>query len=353
MHYVGIDLSKRKFTVAYMNTDGLVVRRTEYGTDSESVEEFMTTLTSDDQVALEAGCGMYRFYDLLEPHVSAVKVINTYKFKVIKTSIRKTDANDAELIARFLRMNELPEVFIVGKDYRIIRELTSFRRKLVGQNTMMRNRIQALFQKHGISLERKFLDNPKHRPSLLRAPLSEDALFQVQICFATIEVTERSISDIETKMRSIVRSSRTMRKETEKLLQLPGIGEMSAIILCGEIGGQIDRFRSKKEFASYAGLVNRTQQSGDTSRQLSVKRGRLELKTIMIHAVLTQVGRYRNPIVDYYELKRREKCVGKAVMASARKMLTGIYIMLKYDKDYFYIERELYNRKLKSFALSA
>lgn len=353
MQFIGIDLSKRKFTVAYMNEDGVVVGRAEFGTGDEGLRNFLRTVSDNDQVALEAGCGMYRFYDLIEPHVAAVKVINTYKFKVIKTSIRKTDANDAELIARFLRMNELPEVFVVEKAYRIIRELTAFRRKLVGQSTMMRNRIQALFQKNGIVLERRMLDNPKHRNSLLTAPLPDEALFQVRICLSTMDVTERSIGEVEVKMRSIVRSSSSLRAEVRKLLQVPGIGELSAVTICGEIGGKIERFRTKKEFAAYAGLVSRTQQSGDSNRQVSTKRGRTELKTSLIHAVLTQVGRYSNPIVDYYCRKRSEKCVGKAVMACARKLLTGIYIMLKYGKDYYYVEKELYYRKLGGFKLCA
>lgn len=68
------------------------------------MNEFLKTLNEDDAAALEAGNGMYRFYDLLVCRVHAVKVINTYKFKVIKSSIKKTDANDAILIARFLRM---------------------------------------------------------------------------------------------------------------------------------------------------------------------------------------------------------------------------------------------------------
>ena len=39
------------------------------------------------------------------------------------------------------------------------------------------------------------------------------------------------------------------------------------------------------------------------------------------------------PIVDYYLFKKREKCIGKAVMAASRKLSTVIYIMLKYDKN--------------------
>ena len=347
MRYVGIDLSKHTFSAAYLDENGVLVQQSQFSTDDEGVGVFIGTLGPEDEVALEAGCGMYRFYDLLVDRIAAVKVINTYKFKVIKSSIKKTDANDAVLIARFLRMNELPEVFVVEQEYRIVRELAAFKKKLVSQNTMMRNRINALFQKHGISLERRFLDNRKHRAHLLERDLPDEVLFQMTICLKAIDLYEESIEEVESKMKAVVKSHKQMYRDVSKLLQIPGIGEISSIIICAEIGGHIERFKTKKEIASYAGLVNRTQQSGQTTRQVSTKRGRPDLKTALIHAVLSQVGRYKNPIVEYYLFKKSEKCVGKAAMASARKLLTGIYIMLKYNKDYYYVEKELYYRKLR------
>ena len=353
MRYVGIDLSKHTFSAAYIDEKGTVVQQNQFTTDDEGVGVFLRTLEPEDEAALEAGCGMYRFYDLLVDRIASVKVINTYKFKVIKSSIKKTDANDAILIARFLRMNELPEVFVVDKEYRIVRELTAFRKKLVNQNTMMRNRINALLQKHGISLERKILDNRKHRARILELDLPEDVLFQITICLRAIALYEESIEHVESKMKAVIKSHEQMYIDVSRLLQIPGIGEISAIIICAEIGGHIERFKTKKEIASYAGLVNRTLQSGQTSRQVTTKRGRPELKTALIHAVLSQVGRYKNPIVEFYLFKKSEKCVGKAAMASARKLLTGIYIMLKYNKDYYYVEKELYYRKLRSLDCSA
>ncbi|MGL4368275.1 MAG: IS110 family transposase [Spirochaetota bacterium] len=152
MRYIGIDLSKHTFSAAYLDEVGKVVEQKTFYTDAEGMNEFLKTLNPEDAVALEAGNGMYRFYDILISRVHEVTiVINTYKFKVIKSSIKKTDANDVVLIARFLRMNELPEVYVVEEAYRQVRELTVFRKKLIGQNTMMRNRINALFQKYGVA----------------------------------------------------------------------------------------------------------------------------------------------------------------------------------------------------------
>ncbi len=42
-----------------------------------------------------------------------------------------------------------------------------------------------------------------------------------------------------------------------------------------------------------------------------------------------------------------EKGSGKAICATARKLLTIIFVMLKKELDYWYLEDRLYNRKLR------
>ena len=47
------------------------------------------------------------FHDAVLPHVERVDVVNTRQFKVITESVKKTDRNDAETLARFPRANAL------------------------------------------------------------------------------------------------------------------------------------------------------------------------------------------------------------------------------------------------------
>ena len=53
------------------------------------------------------------------------------------------------------------------------------------------------------------------------------------------------------------------------------------------------------------------------------------------------------PWVDFYLRKKREKGTGKALWATARKVLTIIFILLSKQLDYWYIEERLYNKKLR------
>lgn len=347
MRHIGIDLSKRKFSVVVLNQNGEVESQNTYLMDKDGIAAFIRSLHTDDRIAFEAGGSCYHFYDLVSPHVSEIKIINTYAFKVIKNSIKKTDMNDAHLIAKFLRYNELPEIYVPKKIYQHLRELLNFREKLVQMKTKNRNIVTAALEKEGILIGRKNLDNPKHRKALRELEVSPVTRLKLICTLDRIDGLEQDIRTVEQELKELVRGDVQCRQQVVRLMQIPGIGELSAITIISEIGGSIERFKTKKEIASYAGLVRKTDQSGDSIKYRQIRRGRSLLKKTLTQVVLSQVGRYSSPVMDYYEYKKKEKSSGKAIIAAARKLITIIYIMLKYDRDYRFVEQNLYFQKLK------
>jgi transposase len=347
MRHIGIDLSKRKFSVVVLDDEGEVESRQTYVMDEEGIASFISSLHKEDHVAFEAGGPCYHFHDLIAPYVSSIKIINTTAFRVIKNSIKKTDMNDAHLIAKFLRYNELPEIYIPEKLYQQLRELINFREKLVQTRTKNRNIVTAALEKEGILIGRKDLDNPLHRKALRELDLSSVTRIKLICTLDRIDLLERDIRMVEQEIKKMARENDRCRRQVVRLMQIPGIGELTAIIILSEIGGCIERFATKKEIASYAGLVRKTDQSGDSIKYRQARRGRSLLKKTLTQVVLTQVGRYPSPVMDYYEYKKKEKSSGKAIVAAARKLITIIYIMLKYDRDYRFVEQNLYFQKLK------
>jgi transposase len=351
MRHIGIDLSKRKFSVVVLDEAGEVESRQTYAMDERGIGAFTNTLHPDDGVAFEAGGPCYYFYDLISPYVSNIKIISTTAFKVIKNSIKKTDMNDVHLIAKFLRYNELPEIYIPEKMYQHLRELLNFREKLVQMKTKNRNIVTAALEKEGVLIGRKTLDNPLHRKALRELEMSSVTRLKLICTLDRIDGLERDIHIVEQELKRIAKSNTCCRRQMVRLMQIPGIGELTAITIVSEIGGCIQRFSTKKEIASYAGLVRKTDQSGDSRKYRQVRRGRSLLKKTLTQVVLSQVGRYPSPVMDYYEYKKKEKGSGKAIVAAARKLITIIYIMLKYDRDYRFVEQNLYFQKLKKARL--
>jgi len=52
--------------------------------------------------------------------------------------------------------------------------------------------------------------------------------------------------------------------------------------------------------------------------------------------------------MEFYARKKKEKGSGKALCATARKLLTIVFVMLKKNVDYRYLEERLYNQKLQT-----
>jgi transposase len=138
----------------------------------------------------------------------------------------------------------------------------------------------------------------------------------------------------------------------KRLLQIKGMNLLSAIALLAEVG-DIALFDTSKQLVSYAGLATSVRQSNETVRRGKItKQGRKRLRTICIRAVLSQVNRAKTPLMEFYQ-KKREKGSGKAIVATARKLLVIVFVMLKKELDYWYIEERLYNEKLKALRAAA
>ena len=165
------------------------------------------------------------------------------------------------------------------------------------------------------------------------------------------QITELN-KEVELLEAEIIRLGKSLAG-VKRLLQLHGMNMLSAISLMAEIG-DIHRFETSKQLTAYAGLVTCTRQSSETTRHGKItKQGRKRLRTVAIRAVLAMVNRTDTPLMEFYQKKKREKGSGKATCAAARKLLTIIFVMLKKDLDYWYLEDRLYNRKLRALNAAA
>lgn len=125
-------------------------------------------------------------------------------------------------------------------------------------------------------------------------------------------------------------------KGTKCLLQLHGMNLLSAISLLAEIGS-IELFETSKQLLAYSGLATSVRQSIETVRQGHItKQSRKRLLTVAIRAVLSMVDRMQMPLMDFYQKKKREKGSGKAICATACKLLTIVFLMLKKELNYWY-----------------
>jgi transposase len=202
----------------------------------------------------------------------------------------------------------------------------------------------AALTRNGIKVPRSAFASAIARERLIkRDDLAQTDLVILQMAIRQINELDREIMGLESE---IIGRGKTL-KGLKRLLQLHGMNLLSAISLLAEIG-DIELFETSKQLTSYAGLVTSTKQSNETTRHGKItKQGRKRLRTTAIRAVLSMVNRTTSPLMDFYQKKKQEKGSGKAICATARKLLTIVFVMLKKDLDYWYLEDRLYNQKLR------
>jgi transposase len=343
MRHIGVDLHKANFVACFLASDDTQQLET-YPLTREGLALFRRRLRKSDEVAVEATQNVHFFYDQVRAHVSRVAVVDTYRFGVVAKSKKKTDKADAAALARFLKLGWLPEVPVPSEQVRVLRQLLQARETLVSMRTKLKNMAHAAFSRNGVALTRAAFASAAGRARLVkRDDLPGSDLLVLRAALRQIEQLDSEIKAVE---EEVVRRGKTLRG-LRRLLQVHGLNLLSAISLLAEVG-DIALFESSKQLVSYAGLATSTRQSSETTRHGGItKRGRKRLRTVVIQAVLAMVNRTDTPLMSFYLKKRREKGAGKAICATARKLLTIIFVLLKKELDYWYLEDRLYNRKLR------
>lgn len=343
MRHIGVDLHKTNFVVCFLNEDESYRLET-FPLSRAGIGRFIEQLNKTDSVAVEVTQNIYYFYDQIKAFVSRVVLVDTYRFSVIAKSKKKTDKADALALARFLKLDHLPEVPVVTERVRQLRHLLQGRETLVGVRTKLKNLGHAALTRNGIALSRSAFASRVARERLQKR--DDLSLADKVILEAALRQIDELDKEIQLLEDEIVRLGKTL-KGIKRLLQLHGLNLLSAISLLAEIGS-IELFETSKQLVAYSGLATSVRQSGETIRQGHItKQGRKRLRTVAIRAVLSMVNRTNTPLMDFYQRKKREKGSGKAICATARKLLTIIFVMLKKDLDYWYLEDRLYNQKLR------
>ena len=349
MRYIGVDLHKTNFVACFLSDDEQAKTET-FTLDPKGLTRFKRRLSREDKLALEASANSSYFYRQIRDRVGEVVVVDTYRFAVIAKSKKKTDKKDAGLLARFLKLGYLPCVPMPTEQVEQLRHLYQARESLVRMTTQLKNMAHAALVRSGYAYGRAAFNSRRSRAKL--ATLEQLTAIDRQV----VEMALRQMSQVESEIKKIeeqIVSRGAGLEGVKRLLQIHGLNLLSAIGLLVEIGS-IELFDTSKQLVAYAGLAASVRQSNETTRRGKItKQGRKRLRTICIRAVLSMVKGRKTPLMEFYQKKKREKGSGKAICATARKLLVVVFVMLKKGLDYWYIEERLYNQKLRALRAAA
>lgn len=142
-----------------------------------------------------------------------------------------------------------------------------------------------------------------------------------------LELIEKQKKEFLKKIRELIASDADLKEKDEILQSVPGVGIGTSAMLMAYLPemGTLNR----QEIASLAGLAPHPNDSGQKTGKRTTKCGRPKIKSNWITAMLSVV-RYNPKINEFYNrLTAKGKAKRLALIASMRKLLTILNVMIR------------------------
>ena len=312
MTYVGIDVSKATFVVAYSSAKGS--RTTSFKNTIKGIHEFIQTISVAEHHCVLEATGNYSslLVYLLSQAGIAVSLENPLKIKNfarVMLSVTKTDEIDARLIAMYgEKMQPAPyklrsDTILTLKQKRtVIRQL---KKQLIATSNL-KGSMEAL----------PFFD-PKCKKAIEK----------------TITFLEKQIKNMEEELAVLVQSE--YKKQMDLLTSIKGIGVTLAAVLIMATGG-FTYFDNAKQLTRYLGLSPTYQQSGTS---VNVKghinrNGDSSLRSQLYVAAFASLRCNTECKACFDRLRSKGKPGKVALIAVANKLVRQAFAIVTQEKPY-------------------
>jgi transposase len=135
------------------------------------------------------------------------------------------------------------------------------------------------------------------------------------------------------------------------LTRVMGFNVLSVLILISEIGVDMSRWRNAKAFSAWLGLCPGNKISG--GKILSSKTARVVNRVaILLRTLAPTLGRTDTWLGVYHRRMRARLGPAGANTATAHKLATIVYHLLKYKEEYIDVDHIVYEEKFRRYRLS-
>ncbi len=388
MLYLGIDIGKNTHIASLIDeTAKPLFKAFSFSNTTEGANSLIEKLSvhisapSEVEIGMEAtGHYWLSIYSFLVENSFVVHVVNPIQTdgwrRGTEIRKRKTDIIDSVLIADLIRYGDFVETSLSDEDTMSLRNLSRFRNYLVSSIGDLKRKVicvlDQVFPEYQSAFSDIFGETSKELLSHFQtaddfenitseqleavlknvsfkgfaknkiSQISELAsnsfglkfcrnsfALQLKLLIEQIRFIEAQVFDVEAEIKTV------LDKIDSPITTIPGIGNINAAVILGEIG-DISRFSNASKLAAYAGIDASVSQSGEyqsTNNKMS-KRGSPYLRKALFQAAL--IAAFHDPVFSaFYQKKRAE---GKhhltAVGAVARKLCNTVFAILKNNTPY-------------------
>ncbi len=320
-----MDISTKEIVCTSLDEDGNVVRKDRFENRFEKMEEYLKNFSDGDSFVMES-TGFYEpLYDFIESKGFKVKLANPLKVKLIAESRMKNDDIDSEILAKLLRNNWIPESYVPNRNIREIRRIVRTRIEIRRSMTSYKNRIR-------FEMMRMHADYDGDPFTV------EGRVFLRNLRSQRIDSYLNVLNGLSEEVKRIGRELLKYQEieEVKLLLTIPGIGLFSALLIYSEIA-DVNRFSSSSKLLSYAGMIPSVRQSSDVVHYGRITRqGSKHLRWIITECLHIHLRNDPSSSVSkfYRRVSKGKKKKGRALVASANKLLKIVYWVLRERRPY-------------------
>lgn len=330
--FVGLDYHQDSVQVCVLDGEGKRLGNRSVANDAARVAREAMRYGRPVRVAIEACCGAADMAEQLATREQLpVELAHPGYVSRLKRSPDKTDLGDAHLLADLARVNYLPRVWLAPEPIRQLRRLVRHRAQLVRRRRDLKLRIGALLRENRLRCE-------SAKPWRIawfdwlgkEAQLSPSDRFIVEDHLAELASLTARIKVVEARLAAATADDPVVAK----LLDLPGVGLVTAVTMRAEIG-RFERFDTGKQLAKFCGVTPRNASSGNRQADAGlVKTGNPELRTVLVelaHRLISRIeGRWSELARS---LLRRGKHKNVIVAAVANRWVRWLHHELRRDGD--------------------
>jgi transposase len=340
--FVGLDVHKRTVEACVLDSAGAIVHREAFACTPAELERFARAWGGPAAAAaLEATSNTWAVCGVLSPLFGKVRVSNPLKTKAIAQASVKTDKVDARVLAQLLRCDYLPGVWSADEATRRLRQQVARRTALVQDRTAVKNRIHSALAAELIAVPVSRLYGPTGLDWLREVPMHEQARRFVDSDLRLLEAQEEEIALLDKELAAAAHQS----AQAKLLMTLPGVDYPVAMTLLAALG-DLSRFPDGDHAASYLGLTPGTKQSADHCYHGPItKQGNSHARWMLVEAA-QHLDKHAGPLGVFFRRLARKKNRNVAVVATARKLVTIAYLMLKNNEPYRYAQPKTVAAKL-------
>jgi transposase len=333
--YVGVDLHARTLYVCVLDQTGTVKLSRNLPAKPEPFLQAIEPFKPDLLVGCECVHSWYWLADTCTEHNIPFALGHAFGIKALHASKTKSDAHDAEVLARLLRGGNFPLAYAYPHERRGLRDLLRTRLRLVRQRAELYGHIHTV--RRQLNLEAVGSD--------VKYKSKRDAAAQDITDPHTkrgVEARLNLLGPLDTEIRRLERDIEVAALEhfpTELavLQTIPGVGPIISMTILLEID-TITRFQSRQQFCSYARLITPKQESGGKIVGVgNSKSGNAWLKWAFSEAAVLSAQKDDRMKKCLAKLQSRHGA-GKGLSILAHKLGRVVYHLLR-TKKVFDVER--------------